>query len=82
MTLARAEAYRRRAQECLDAARLISLETSRAALIEMAQSWLRLAEEQEAQEAFIRSRVSEQPHAAAQQQQQQQVQPKDDDKKE
>jgi hypothetical protein len=82
MTRARAEEYRRRAQECLDAARLISFETSRAAVIEMAQSWLRLAEEQEAQEESVRSLVSEQPHAAAQQQQQQQVQPKDDDKKE
>jgi hypothetical protein len=81
MTCARAEEYRRRAQECLDAARLISIETSRAALLDMAQSWLRLAEEQEAQEEIIRSRVSEQPQAAAQQQQQQQVQPKDDDKK-
>jgi hypothetical protein len=82
MTRARAEEYRRRAQECLDAARLISLETSRAALIEMAQSWLRLAEEQEAQEEIIPPPVTKQPHAAAQQQQQQQVQPKDDDKKE
>jgi len=81
MTRARAEEYRRRAQECLDAARLISIETSRAALLDMAQSWLRLAEEQEAQEEIIRSRVSEQPQAAAQQQQQQQVQPKGDDKK-
>jgi hypothetical protein len=37
------------------------METSRAALIEMAQSWLRLAEEQEAQEETVRSLVSEQP---------------------
>jgi hypothetical protein len=80
MTCARAEEYRRRAQEWLDAARLISIETSGAALLDMAQSWLRLAEEQEAQEKLS---VSEQPQAAAQQQQQQQqqVQPKDDDKK-
>jgi hypothetical protein len=82
MTCARAEEYRRRAQEWLDAARLISIETSGAALLDMAQSWLRLAEEQDAQEEIIRSPVSEQPQAAAQQQQQQQVQPKDDDKKE
>ena len=80
MTRARAEEYRRRAQECLDAARLISLETSRAALIEMAQSWLRLAEEQEAQEKNPSPPAVEQPQAAAQQQQQ--VQPKNDDKKE
>jgi hypothetical protein len=64
----------------LDAARLISMETSRTALIEMAQSWLRLAEEQEAHEEAVRSPVSEQPKAAAQQQQQ--IQPKDDGKKE
>jgi hypothetical protein len=63
MTRARAEEYRRRAQECLDAARLISIETSRAALLDMAQSWLRLAEEQEGREEIIRSRVSEQPQA-------------------
>ena len=55
MTHARAEQYRRRAQKCLDAARLISFETSRAALIEMEQSWLRLAEEQEAEEEAVRS---------------------------
>ena len=82
MTRDRADEYRRRAQECLDFARKISLERDRAVILEMAQGWLRLAEEQEAQEESVRSLVSEQPHAAAQQQQQQQVQPKDDDKKE
>jgi hypothetical protein len=47
----------------------------------MAQDWLRLAEEQEAQGAVIQPRpLAEQPQPAAQQQQQ--VQPKNDDKKE
>jgi len=48
MTRARADEYRRRAQECLDLAREISLERDRAVVLDMAQSWLRLAEEQEA----------------------------------
>ena len=74
MTRAKADEYRRRAQEYLELARKISLERDRAVLLDMAQSCQRLAEEQEAQE--------EQPQPAAQQQQQQQVQPKDDDKKE
>ena len=84
MTRARAEEYRRRAQECLDLARKISLERDRAVFLDMAQNCLRLAKEQEAQEETVRSLVSEQPHAAAQQQQQQQqqTQPNDDDKKE
>jgi len=79
MTRARADEYRRRAQECLDLAREISLERDRAVVLDMAQSWLRLAEEQEA--AVIQPPpVAEQPQPAAQQQQQ--VQPKDDKKKE
>jgi hypothetical protein len=64
-----AEEYRRRAQECLDLARKISLEKDRAVVLDIVQSWLRLAEQQETQ-----------PQSADQQQQQ--VQPKDDDKKE
>ena len=79
MTRARADEYRRRAQECLDLAREISLERDRAVVLDMAQSWLRLAEEQEA--AVIQPPlVAEQPQPAAQQQQQ--VQPKDDNKRE
>ena len=78
MTRASADEYRRRAQECLDLAREISLERDRAVVLDMAQSWLRLAEEQEA--AVIQPPpVAEQPQPAVQQQQQ--VQPKDDDKK-
>ena len=77
MTRARADEYRRRGQECLDLAREISLERDRAVVLDMAQSWLRLAEEQEA--AVIQPPlVAEQPQPAAQQQQQ--VQPKDDNK--
>jgi len=80
MTRARADEYRRRAQECLDLAREISLERDRVVVLDMAQSWLRLAEEQEA--AVIQPPpVAEQPQPAAQQQQQQ-VQPKDDNKRE
>ena len=67
MTRARMEEYRRKAQECLELARKISLERERAIILDMAQSWLRLAEQQE---------TLQQP------QQQQQVQPHDDDKKE
>jgi len=80
MTRARAEEFRRRAQECFDLARAISLETDRAILIDIAQTYLRLAEEQEAQEEIISPPVTEQPQAVAQQQQQ--VQPNDAYKKE
>jgi hypothetical protein len=54
--------YRRLARECLEMARTVTTENARAALIEMAQVWQRLAEEQEA--------------SAASAQQQQQIQPK------
>jgi hypothetical protein len=53
-------------------ARTISNKDVRATLIQMAQVWQRLAEEQET------SGLSDRPRA----QQQQQIQPKDDDKKE
>ena len=72
VTRARAEEYRRKAQECFDFAREISLESERAVVLDMAQTWLRLAEQQEK----LQPPVTEQP------QQQQQTQPKDDDKKE
>jgi hypothetical protein len=70
----------RRAQECRDLARKISLERDRAVILDIAQSWQRLAEQQEAQEGNPSPPAVEQPQAAAQQQQQ--VQPKDDDKNE
>jgi hypothetical protein len=47
VTRARAEEYRRRAQDCLALAREISLESERAVVLNMAQTWLRLAEQQE-----------------------------------
>ena len=81
VTRTRTEEYRRRAQECLDLARQISLERDRAVLLDMAQSWQRLAEQQETQEEITPPPIVEQPQPATQQQQQQ-VQPKDDDKKE
>jgi hypothetical protein len=81
VTRSRAAEYRRQAQECFDLARAISLERDRATLIDMARNYLRLAEEQEAQEQIIPPPVTEQPHQATAQQQQQ-IQPKDDDKKE
>jgi hypothetical protein len=80
VTRTRAAEYRRKAQEYLDLARAISLKTDRASLIDIAQNYLRLAKEQEAQEEIIPPPVTEQPQPAAQQQQQ--VQPKDEDKKE
>jgi hypothetical protein len=80
MTRTRANEYRRRAQECLDLARKISLESDRAIILDIAQSWLRLAEQQETQEEIPPPPAVEQPQPAAQQQQR--VQPKDGDKKE
>jgi hypothetical protein len=70
----RADAYRQRAQECLDLARTLSFGTKRQVLTYMAQTWLELAEEQEA----AIPPGSDQPVM----QQQQQAQPKNDDKKE
>jgi len=78
LTRARTEEYRRRAQECFDLARAISLQTERAILMNIAQTYLRLAEEQETQERNPSPPAIEQPQAAAQQQQQ--TQPKDEDK--
>jgi hypothetical protein len=80
MTRARAEEYRRRAQEFLDLARNISLERDRAVLLDTAQSWLRLAEQQETQEETTPPQIVEQPKPVVQQQQQ--THPKDDEKKE
>jgi hypothetical protein len=76
----RAEEFRRQAQECFDLARAISLETERAILVDMAQTYLLLAKQQEAQEGIIPPPVTEQPQPVAQQQEQ--IQPKDDDTKE
>ena len=75
----RAEEFRRQAQECFDLARAISLKTERAILIDIAQTYLRLAK-QEAQEEIIPPPVTKRPQPVAQQQEQ--IQPKDDDTKE
>ena len=80
MTRSKAAEFRRKAQECFDIARSISLETERATLIGIAQTYLELAEEQEAQRAVIPPPVTEQSQPVAQQQEQ--IQPKDDDTKE
>jgi hypothetical protein len=53
MTRNRAEEYRRLAQECLTAARTVSTEEARTALIERAKLWFRLAEEQDDEGAAI-----------------------------
>jgi hypothetical protein len=64
----KADEYRRLAKACLATARAVANKERRHALIQMAQVWLRLADEQS------------QP--VAQQQQQQQPQPADQDDKE
>ena len=69
-----AQDYRRLAQECRTMARSVSTEEARSALLEMAQTWLRLAEEQE---MAIPPAAVEPAQPAVQQQQQ--IQPKDDD---
>ena len=45
--LSRAEEYRRRAQQCLELAQHVSIWDGRVVLVQMAQTWLRLAEEHE-----------------------------------
>jgi len=69
--------YRRRARECLEIARGSRVGAKRTALIDLAQTWLRLAQEQESLVSPGQSAVSPEPSVA--QQQQQQIQPKDDD---
>jgi hypothetical protein len=65
--------YRHRAQTCLEIARTLSPGEKRTILTDMAQTWLRLAEEEEATSAVETS----QPVV----QQQQQIQPIKDEKK-
>jgi hypothetical protein len=71
----RAEEYRRLAADCLTMARTASNEQTRIALIDQAQTWLRLAEEQEASQPPPATPARPQPVA----QQQQQIQPKKDE---
>jgi hypothetical protein len=84
MTRARAEEYRRLAQECLTAARIVTTKEARTALIERAELWLRLAEEQDGETAQVEPPMPPNPiEDRPVVQQQQQVQPKaDDDNKE
>jgi hypothetical protein len=82
VTSSKAEEYRHLARECLAAARFASTEEGRAALADMAQHWLRLAEQQDDESAGIDAPA---PPPAAEDsrpvaQQQQQIQPKEDDK--
>ena len=66
----RAVEYRRRAQQCLEMARMFGDRNARVILSHMAQAWLRLADNcQDARKVRPAMR------------QQQQIQPKDDDKK-
>jgi hypothetical protein len=74
VTASKAQEYRRLAQECRTMARSVSTEETRAALLEMAQTWLRLAEQQEM--ATPPGGIEAAQPAV---QQQQQIQPKDDD---
>lgn len=71
MSRNKAEEYRLRAQECLELARTLCLGSERTILTDMAQTWLELAEQQEA--AIPPMGVEDRPVM----QQQQQLQPKD-----
>jgi hypothetical protein len=71
----RAAEYRRLARDCLQVSKGMSTEEGRAALIEMARVWSRLADEQEALQSMPMPEGS-QPVM----QQQEQVQLKKDDK--
>jgi hypothetical protein len=80
VTRARAEEYRRLAQECLTAARTVTTKEAQTALIESAELWLRLAEEQDGETANVEPPMPPNPiEDRPVVQQQQEVQPKDDD---
>jgi hypothetical protein len=84
MVVSRAEEYRRLARECLEAARTVQDEDGRTALLQMAQVWSRLADEQaddSGEQAPPVPSAEDRPVVLLQQQQQQQIQPKDDDNK-
>jgi hypothetical protein len=65
----RGNEYRRRAKVCFDAAHATENEQTRAALLQLAEDWLRMAESYDLP-------------ATVEQAQQQQAQPNDDDRKE
>lgn len=71
------ERYRRLARECLDVAYTFPDGVRRTVLVQMAQVWQRLADEQATMPSFS-SGDAEQPAMQQQQQQQQQIQPDDD----
>jgi hypothetical protein len=72
----RATEYRRLARDCLRLLQTFSSEEARAALIEMARVWTRLAEGQEAASRAILAPAPSQPVM----QQQEQVQPEKKDR--
>jgi hypothetical protein len=77
-----AKEYRRLARECLNAARATPLGEMRTTLIDAAQTWLRLAEEQEHAGANVNLPPAAPVEHRQVVQQQQQVQPKDEDENE
>jgi hypothetical protein len=70
----RAARYRRHAQECLEMAYTVKTEEARATLLEMAQIWQRLADQQNGAPPL---RAVEEFRPVVQQQQQ--IQPKNDE---
>jgi hypothetical protein len=77
----RAEEFRQLARECLDGARAVQNEDGRTALLQMAQVWLRLADEQADATEQLGERAPPPTTETAQPPAQQQTRPKDDDKK-
>jgi hypothetical protein len=73
----RADEYRRLARQCLELVYTVATERARITLTEMAQTWTRLADEQD--EAVPPPVVDQSQPVIQPQQQQQQVQPKKDD---
>ena len=70
--------YRRRAQECLEIAPTFRNDQSRNVLLQMAQVWLRVADNYEDTEMAGRAKVAAEV-ARSVVQQQQQIQPKKED---
>jgi hypothetical protein len=73
----RGDEYRRRAKTCFDAAHATENQQTRAALLQLAEDWLRMAE---GWDDPYPAAAAGQAHPIVQQQQQQ-IQPKDDKKK-